>query len=57
MSATTTIENLTVSQCLFDFIEQEALKGTGISSSHFWQKFSTLIKELSPENIRLLRKA
>jgi len=51
-----TIENLTVSQCLFDFIEHEALKGTGISSSHFWKEFSLLIKELSPENIRLLKK-
>jgi len=56
MLQTTTIENLTVSQCLFDFIEHEALQGTEISSSLFWQKFSTIIKELSPVNKRLLKK-
>lgn len=56
MSQTITIENLTVSQCLFNFIEQEALKNTGISSSDFWQNFSAIIKELSPENSRLLKK-
>jgi malate synthase len=56
MPQTITIENLTVSQCLFDFIEDEALKDTGISSSHFWQEFSALIKELSPENGQLLKK-
>jgi len=56
MSATVTIENLTVSQCLFDFIEYEALAGTSISSSHFWQQFSSIIAELSPENKQLLAK-
>ena len=50
------IENLSVSQCLFDFIEYEALTDTGISSSHFWKNFSALIDELSPENTRLLDK-
>jgi len=56
MSHTTTIENLTVSQCLFDFIEKEALKNIGISSNEFWQKFSAIIQDLSPENLRLLEK-
>jgi malate synthase len=56
MSATVTIENLTVSQCLFDFIEYEALAGTSITSSHFWQQFASLIAELSPENKQLLEK-
>ncbi|WP_057830704.1 malate synthase G [Colwellia sp. TT2012] len=56
MPATVTIENLTVSQCLFDFIEYEALPGTAISSKHFWQQFSKLINELSPKNQQLLLK-
>jgi malate synthase len=56
MSATVTIENLTVSQCLFDFIEYEALPGTSISSTHFWQQFSSIIHDLSPENKQLLLK-
>jgi malate synthase len=49
-----TIENLSVSQCLFDFIEQEVLPGISISSSQFWGKFSTIIDELSPQNRTLL---
>ncbi|TMM45919.1 malate synthase G [Colwellia ponticola] len=56
MSATVTIENLTVSQCLFDFIEYEALPGTSISSSHFWKQFSSIVHDLSPENKALLLK-
>ena len=56
MPSTVTIENLTVSQCLFDFIEYEALPGTAISSSHFWQQFSKIINDLSPENQQLLVK-
>ncbi len=56
MAATVTIENLTVSQCLFDFIENEALTGTSISSSHFWQKFASIITDLAPENQQLLSK-
>lgn len=56
MVATVTIENLTVSQCLFDFIEKEALPGTAISSKHFWQQFSSIINDLSPKNQQLLLK-
>lgn len=56
MVATVTIENLTVSQCLFDFIEKEALPGTAINSDHFWQQFSSIINDLSPKNQQLLLK-
>ena len=56
MVATVTIENLTVSQCLFDFIEKEALPGTAINSNHFWQQFSSIINDLSPQNKQLLLK-
>ena len=56
MAATVSIENLTVSQCLFEFIENEALTGTSISSKHFWQQFAEIIKDLSPENKQLLLK-
>jgi malate synthase len=56
MVATVTIENLTVSQCLFEFIEKEALPGTAINSDHFWQQFSSIINDLSPKNQQLLLK-
>ncbi|MEI6894891.1 MAG: malate synthase G [Colwellia sp.] len=56
MAATITIENLTVSQCLFDFIEDKALPGTNICSKDFWQRFASIIHDLSPENKNLLTK-
>ena len=56
MTSTVTIENLTVSQCLFDFIENEALAGIDLSSSDFWKQFASIIKDLSPQNKALLAK-
>jgi len=56
MANNITIENLSISQCLFDFIETEVLPGISIESSHFWKKFSTIIDELSPQNKTLLAK-
>ena len=48
------ISNLQVDQALFNFIENEVLPDNPISSDRFWQHFSTLIEELSPENRQLL---
>ena len=38
------------------FVEEEALPGTGIEPAAFWFGFSALLRELTPENKRLLRK-
>jgi malate synthase len=38
------------------FIEGEALPGTGIDRAAFWFGFSSLLRELTPENRRLLRR-
>ncbi len=54
MAKNITIENLSVSRCLFDFIEAEVLPGISIDSSHFWQSFSAIINDLSPQNNALL---
>ncbi len=56
MATTVSIENLTVNQSLFDFIENEALADTSITSGHFWKTFASIIAELSPENKKLLVK-
>ncbi|MGL1958506.1 MAG: malate synthase G [Colwellia sp.] len=48
------VENLHVSQCLYDFIENEVLVNSGISSSSFWLNFSKIIDDLSDENASLL---
>lgn len=56
INKTVAVNGLTVSQCLFEFIEDEALVGSGISSAHFWQGFAYLIEDLSGENTKLLAK-
>jgi malate synthase len=38
------------------FLETEAIPGTGIDPEAFWFGFSALLRDLTPENLRLLRK-
>ena len=47
---------LQVDKQLYDFINDEALPGTGISQQTFWAEFDRLIHGLSGENQRLLDK-
>ncbi|TPH18044.1 malate synthase G [Litorilituus lipolyticus] len=56
MSSRVAIEKLHVSQCLYNFIEEEALSGLNISSSNFWQQFASIIDDLSDKNRQLLAK-
>jgi malate synthase len=55
MSDRVTQGGIEVAQVLFDFINQEALPGTGIAQASFWQGFDTLLRELAPRNAQLLR--
>jgi len=45
---------LHVAPVLAQFIEREALPGTGIGASDFWAGFDALAHDLAPENRRLL---
>jgi malate synthase len=45
-----------VDPALKRFIEDEAIPGTGIDAGAFWFGFSALLRDLTPENLRLLRK-
>ncbi len=54
MNQRTCVANLQVSQCLYEFIQNEALVGTGISSDSFWQSFANIIEDLGNENRQLL---
>ena len=49
------ISGIEVDPGLRAFIEQEALPGTGIAAKDFWFGFSALLRDLTPENKRLLR--
>jgi malate synthase len=50
------ISGIEVDRRLRAFIEEEALPGTGIEPSAFWFGFSALLRDLTPENKRLLRR-
>jgi malate synthase len=50
------ISGIEVDPRLRAFVEQEALPGTGLDPAAFWFGFSSLLRELTPENRRLLRR-
>jgi len=50
------ISGIEVDGALRAFVEQEVLPGTGIEAGGFWRSFSHLLRELTPENKRLLRR-
>jgi malate synthase len=50
------ISGIEVDRRLRAFVEEEALAGTGIDPSAFWFGFSALLRDLTPENRRLLRR-
>ncbi len=50
------IGNLQVDEALHQFLQKEALPGTGLEEKAFWNGFEKLIEELTPENKRLLAK-
>ncbi|MBX3577232.1 MAG: malate synthase G [Rhizobiaceae bacterium] len=50
------IAGLKVARVLKDFIDGEALPGTGIDAAAFWSGFSTLVHDLAPKNWALLGK-
>ena len=48
-------ENLSISEDLFNFINNEVIPGTEISKDKFWKRFSDVVHELTPKNKELLR--
>ena len=52
----TKIHNLSVSNKLLNFVNEELLKDTNISSEKFWEGFDIAVHELSPKNKDLINK-
>jgi malate synthase len=50
------ISGIEVDRALKAFVEDEALPGTGLNPAAFWAGFAKLLRDLTPENKRLLRK-
>ena len=51
----TKIHNLSVSNKLLNFINNELLKDTKISSVKFWEGFDRVVHELTPKNKELIQ--
>ena len=51
----TKVHNLSVSNDLLDFINNDLLKGTKISKEKFWKGFDTTVHELAPKNKKLIK--
>ena len=47
---------LKISSVMFDFVNNEAIPGTGLDPDHFWAKFSEVVHEMSPTNKYLIEK-
>ncbi len=45
---------LRVARVLYDFVNDEAIPGTGVAPERFWQGFGALIQDLAPRNRALL---
>ena len=50
------VGDLQVAKVLFDFINNEAIPGTGVDSEKFWSEFDAIVHELGPRNRALLAK-
>ena len=50
------INNLKISKKILDFVNDELLVGTDISSENFWKGFDNVAHELAPKNRELLKK-
>ncbi|WP_168706813.1 malate synthase G [Gordonia paraffinivorans] len=55
MSDRITVNGLQVASVLYDFINNEALPGTGVEADAFWSGAASVIADLAPRNRELLR--
>src|SRR5215471_14078213 len=49
------VGGLGVAKVLYDFVNQEALPGTGVTQEAFWKGLDTIVHDLAPRNLALLR--
>src|SRR5690625_7337365 len=54
MTTRTTCNRLQVVTDLYEFIQNEALPGTGLDADKFWAGFDELVHDLAPKNQALL---
>ena len=49
------VGGLSVAKVLYDFVNREALPGTGVSETAFWTRLDRIVHDLSPKNRALLK--
>jgi malate synthase len=49
-----TVEDLGIDKGLYDFLNHEAMPGTGVQERAFWSGFAALVRSLEPRNAALL---
>src|ERR1700681_2798690 len=54
MRATVTVDHLDIDKVLYDFVNHEAMPGTGLEERPFWSGFAALVRALAPRNAELL---
>ena len=54
MTARTHVHGLQVATSLYNFVNDQVLPGTGVSSDTFWQGFDAIVTDLAPKNVALL---
>src|SRR5882762_5275253 len=56
MRASVSVDHLAIDKVLYDFVNREAIPGTGVQEPAFWSGFSALVRALAPRNAELLRR-
>ena len=46
---------LQVARILYDFVNNEAIPGTGVDADHFWNEFGRIVADMAPRNRELLK--
>jgi malate synthase len=46
---------LSIAEPIYNLVTHEICPANGVEASHFWQEFATIINELAPQNIALLK--
>jgi malate synthase len=56
MSATVSVDKIKIDKALYDFVNDEAIPGSGIDAQKFWKGFAALVAAHSPRNAQLLQR-